>query len=125
MNKRTWIYVQNPTEYGILCNECGGSKIEWSEYEHKIWCYDCQKDLDGTGGIFDGPIPMQLTALCGTCFDRINLVTDTLEWVYHNEEKKTIEYHSMDVVARNLLVNPKFYDDGMRHVLPPENGPKQ
>jgi hypothetical protein len=73
MKKREWIYCQKPQEYDIECDICGGTNIEWSEYEHKIWCYDCKKDTDGTGGIFDGPIPMGLCEMMGISFDKIRL----------------------------------------------------
>jgi hypothetical protein len=73
MRKRTWIYVQKPAEYSIHCDKCGGDNIEWSEYEHKIWCYDCQIDTDGDGGIFDGPIPLMCSQLLGINFARVYL----------------------------------------------------
>lgn len=75
MRKRKWIYVQKPQDYCISCDLCGGSNIAWSEYEHMIWCYSCQKDTRGNGGIFDGPIALGLTKLLGINFDRIELKT--------------------------------------------------
>lgn len=74
LKMRTWHYVQNPKEYEIECNMCGESNIEWSEYEGHIWCYDCKKDVTGTMGIFDGPIPMTTAAILGICFDRWDMV---------------------------------------------------
>jgi len=68
--KRKWVYIQHPTVYEIFCDKCGGSHIDWSEYEHKIWCYDCKEDRPGTGGIFDDPIAMNLCALLGISFKR-------------------------------------------------------
>jgi hypothetical protein len=70
MKHRKWIYVQKPQRYDITCDKCGGTNIEWSEYEHKIWCYDCKIDTDGNGGIFDGPIPMGAAELLGLSFNR-------------------------------------------------------
>ena len=65
MKKRKWIYVCNPKKYDITCDKCGGTNIEWSEFEHKIWCYFCKLDLPGTPGIFDGPIPMGVMEILG------------------------------------------------------------
>ena len=80
LKKRTWVFVHNPVRYDIRCNKCWdgeindtGTKITWSEYEHLIWCYDCGKDLAGTAGIFDGPVPIGVTELFGTSLNRIYL----------------------------------------------------
>ena len=73
MRKRKWIYAQKPQVYCISCDKCGGDNIEWSEYEHKIWCYDCQIDTDGNGGLFDGPIPLMAAQLMGINFNRVYL----------------------------------------------------
>jgi len=75
--KRKTCFVLKPDAYEISCDKCGGINITWSEYEHKIWCYDCQIDTDGNPGIFDGPIPVGVTKmLLGEhCFDQINIET--------------------------------------------------
>ncbi len=52
--------------------------ITWSEYVHMIWCYQCRKDTPGTGGIFDGPIPLEVAKMFGHSFDHIDLKTKTL-----------------------------------------------
>ena len=75
MRKRKWIYIQKPQVYCIACDICGGDNIEWSEFEHLIWCYDCEKDTRGNGGVFDGPIPIGAAGLLGMNFDRIELKT--------------------------------------------------
>ena len=75
MKRRSWTYCQQPTAYEIECDLCGGSKITWSEYVGKIWCYSCQKDTPGTPGVFDGPIPIQLAEMMGMSFDRIDIKT--------------------------------------------------
>jgi len=62
-----------PSVYEIKCDKCGGENITWSEYKHKIWCFDCEIDTEGTGGIFDGPIPMNLAEMMGISFDRIRI----------------------------------------------------
>ena len=74
MNKRKWCYAFSPYRYGMSCDKCQGVNIEWSEFEHKIWCYDCEIDTDGNQGIFDGPILLQTTQLMlGINFNRVNL----------------------------------------------------
>lgn len=47
-------------------------KITWSEYAGMIWCYTCERDMRGFGGIFDGPIPVQAAQMMlgSDCFDR-------------------------------------------------------
>ena len=75
MEKRTWCYCMKPTAYEISCDLCGGTNIHWSEFEHMIWCYDCEKDTPGNPGIFDGPIPIKLCEMLGMSFDRIDLTT--------------------------------------------------
>lgn len=80
MKKRTWVYVMKPQEYEISCDKCGGSNIEWSEYEHKIWCYDCKIDTDGNEGIFGGPIPVMASAIMGITFNRYNIKKQRIEY---------------------------------------------
>ena len=70
MRKRKWIYVQEPVSYEMSCDKCGGINITWSEWEGCIWCYDCKIDTRGNGGIFDGPIPLEVTKLFGISFNR-------------------------------------------------------
>lgn len=76
MEKRRYCFIDHPTKFGVECDRCGGSNIDWSEFDHMIWCYDCNVDTKGTPGIFDGPI------LCGTAklmlgvsFDVVDLET--------------------------------------------------
>jgi hypothetical protein len=42
-----------------------------------LWCYDCNRDTDGFGGIFSGPIPVNVTKMLigPDCFDRIEIKT--------------------------------------------------
>jgi hypothetical protein len=72
--RRTWVYCQPPGAYEVYCNLCGG-EVEWSEYEHLVWCWRCLKDVPGSGGIFDGPIGVELCKILGISFDRIDLET--------------------------------------------------
>jgi hypothetical protein len=95
LKKRTWHYVQKPYEYEIKCDLCGGTNIEWSEYEGCIWCYTCEKDTKGTGGVFDGPIPVNLAHVLGMSFDRYDMINkkvikfdlDKRDYVEEPEEK--------------------------------------
>ena len=73
--KREWCYCQNPVVYDIACDLCNGTNITWSEYERLIWCYDCQKDTPGNGGIFNGPIPINVCKIMGISFDKIEIAT--------------------------------------------------
>ena len=91
--KRTWRYLLEPAEYGCHC--MSGKKINkdhriaWSEYEGMIWCYDCQEDMKGFGGIFDGPIPWEATLMIlgEYCFHHHNMVDDTIEAPHHEDGK--------------------------------------
>lgn len=80
MRKRTWVYILKPQSYEIHCDRCGGSNIEWSEYEHMIWCYDCKIDTSGDGGIFDGPIPIGGAEILGIHFNRFNIKKNRIEY---------------------------------------------
>ena len=80
MKKRTWCYVMQPQTYEIACDKCGGTNLDWSEYKHKIWCYDCKIDTDGTGGIFDGPIVWGVAEMLGISFNRFNLKKKRVEY---------------------------------------------
>ena len=80
MEKRTWMYVQNPKQYGIECNLCNGENIQWSEFDHHIWCYDCEKDIKGTEGLFGGPILANVCRLMGICFDMVNIETGEMDY---------------------------------------------
>ena len=103
MNKRKWCYAYNPKKFGIECDKCSSDNIEWSEFEHKIWCYDCKEDVDGTGGIFDGPIPVQTTQLMlNINFNRINLETNTLEIAVFGDG---LEYISEEEYTKRILLN--------------------
>jgi len=74
--KRTHCYRQGPNRYEIQCPKDGGHKITWSEYERRIWCYECHEDyIPEHAGIFDGPICVELSHLLGISFDRLNVKT--------------------------------------------------
>ena len=64
-----------PSAYEISCDICGGTNITWSEFQKMIWCFDCKKDTPGSGGVFDGPIPIHTAEMLGLSFDKIDLKT--------------------------------------------------
>jgi len=88
--KRTWVYAMQPTAYEIFCDKCGGHTITWSEYRGMIWCYECKIDTPGTGGIFDGPIPLEVCNLLRITFDRIDLKTRRLKRMTKTKTGKLI-----------------------------------
>jgi len=99
VRKRKWIYVHHPTRYEIRCNQCWdgeindtGTNIDWSEYEHMIWCYDCQKDLPGFGGIFTGPIPVHISEMLGVSLNRIYLKSGKIFKPVVSKDKRRIVY---------------------------------
>lgn len=103
--KRTHCYVQNPIMYDINCPICGGSKVDWSEFEGHIWCYECEKDIYIDlyhSGIFSGPIPTGLANSLGVSFDRINIETkeildfDTNIAIFNSSWVKTEELMEYD-----------------------------
>ena len=93
---RERVFVLEPARYGIKCDLCDGTKITWSEYEHLIWCYDCEKDTRGTGGIFDGPIPLGATQLLWLSLDMVDLKTGQRFTPVVNEETQRLEYVSYE-----------------------------
>jgi hypothetical protein len=40
-----------------------------------VWCRDCDLDVESDGGIFSGPIPMEVAKMFGISFDRIHIKT--------------------------------------------------
>lgn len=64
-----------PTAYEISCDLCGGGNLDWSEFEGCVWCQNCKKDTPGNGGVFDGPIPLEVCKVLGISFDKVNLKT--------------------------------------------------
>lgn len=62
-----------PYQYDMFCDKCNGTNIEWSEWEHMIWCYDCKIDTKGFDGVFGGPIPWMASKLLGLSFARLYL----------------------------------------------------
>jgi len=74
---RKFVYCQSPNVYEIDgCPRCKGHNITWSEYVDHIWCFDCSIDyVPVYHGIFDGPIPINLTQMLGISLDRVEIAT--------------------------------------------------
>ena len=76
LKKRTWRYLLELDAYEMRCDKDLGPKachrITWSEWQGKIWCFLCEKDMEGFGGIFDGPIIWEASKLIlgKYCFHR-------------------------------------------------------
>lgn len=84
--KRTHSYVMRPSAYDICCPLNKNHKIDWSEFEKHIWCYQCEMDIYLTvynSGVFSGPIPVNLANLLGMSFDRFEIGTDKI--ISHND----------------------------------------
>ena len=80
MEKRTWVYVQRPKEYGIALHPCGDINPEWSEYKDYLWCPACKCEfIPEHWGLFDGPIGINVCKMLGISFDRFNLETQQIE----------------------------------------------
>jgi len=87
--KRKTCYIMQPYMYEIECDVCYGKNITWSEFEKRIWCYDCKIDTKGTEGIFSVPIPIEVTKLLGISLDKVVIETgEILELKKVNEEGK-------------------------------------
>jgi hypothetical protein len=80
LKKRTWVYHLKPSAYEVFCDLCGWDGCAWSEFEGHVWCYKCEKDVKGTGGVFGGPIPIELSAMLGMTFHRISLKTGKVSY---------------------------------------------
>lgn len=112
MKKREWCYVLQPYYFDILCDQCQGTNITWSEYEHKIWCYNCCIDTEGTGGIFTGPIPIEVVYMTGIHFDRLLLESNIIQlfnkeigdWIYIEYVKR--EFEDVEFI-KDSLINQK------------------
>ena len=78
-----------PAAYDVSCDLCDG-EVEWSEYEHRVWCKKCQKDTPGNLGIFDGPIPYEASKLFGISFDRIDIKTKKRLYMKTRPDKKGV-----------------------------------
>jgi hypothetical protein len=100
MRKREWHYLLPPAAFELRCNICSGGRVWWSEYEHMIFCFDCQLDVDGTESLFDGPILLKTSYLLGLNFDRYNLTTNQIE-------RLNLEKSDVDGIKELIYDDPK------------------
>ena len=78
--KRTWVYLQPPTDYGMGLCACGHPQPQWSEFKRYLWCPACKIDFQPeNAGVFDGPILVNTAALMGMHFARFILATGKIE----------------------------------------------
>ena len=121
MKKRKWIYVHHPTRYDIRCDQCWdgdlngtGTNIDWSEYEHMIWCYDCKKDLPGFSGVFDGPIPMHISEMLGVSFNRMYFKSGKMFKPVTAKDGRRVVYRQCGKEDRKKFTLVRFKDDAKR-----------
>lgn len=81
LERREWVYIQRPKVYEISgCPNCGNDDPDWSEFAKHLWCQRCEIDfVPEQIGIFDGPIPMNMSHLIGLCFSRYIIATGEVE----------------------------------------------
>ncbi len=80
LKRRTHSYILSPGSFGISGCTCGNGETQWSEFEQHLWCDKCEKDfIPEQGGVFDGPISVDVCACLGIVFDRISLETGEIE----------------------------------------------
>lgn len=87
--KRTSVYVMQPSHFEIPGCACGNNEPEWSEYKEHLWCAKCKKDfVPEHWGVLDGPVGVQTSLLIGLNFDRFNLKTNRIERTFAKERAK-------------------------------------
>lgn len=110
--KRTHIYCSPPHTFEMRCPKNKRHKLEWSEFEKHVWCYNCEKDFcvpehSRWTGIFSGPILVNVAQLMGCDFRRLNLETKEIIEMNDHQFNKTwvldselIKYLDPDKVRR-------------------------
>lgn len=94
--KRTECYIMQPYCYEITCDKCGGKNITWSEWDRLIWCYDCEIDTRGNGGIFDGPVPIGVCEILGISFDKLDIASGKRLYMRLDEENGKVLWEFKD-----------------------------
>lgn len=112
LQKRTSCYRQRPSVYAIAPCTCGNENTQWSEFERHLWCDKCEKDfIPEHAGIFSGPIAVNLCAMMGIRFDRVDLNTgetllfDIETCEYLDEDGKPVK--SPEAFDAPASLNPK------------------
>lgn len=111
--KRTWAYLEPPKKFEIAPCSCGNEDTQWSEYEKHLWCDKCKIDfIPSAGGVFDGPIPMQVAKMLGFTFAKINL-EDKKIFVLNNNTQY-VECVNQDEVFREKMIKLKLFELGSK-----------
>ena len=79
--RRKFVYWQKPIEvYEISgCHRCKGHNCTYSEFVDRMWCFDCKREYKPSHwGIFEGPIPVNVTHMLGIYFHRVDIETQEL-----------------------------------------------
>lgn len=80
--RRKFTYWQKPYEvYEIAeCRFCKGERVTYSEYVNLMWCYDCEREYyPDHWGVFDGPIPMEVSHMLGVWFHRRDVTGELIK----------------------------------------------
>lgn len=79
MTKRTWHYAHHPSMFDVHCELCGEKEdINWSEFQKHMWCYKCEKDVEITNSLLNGPIQVGIAEILGVNFDIRIIATDKI-----------------------------------------------
>ena len=80
LKKRAWVYLQEPSKYGVSGCSCGNDDVQWSEYEKHVWCPKCKLDfIPKSSGVFDGPVMLHTARMLGLDFSRYNIKAEKFE----------------------------------------------
>lgn len=110
LKKREWVYLSPPSKFEVSGCSCGNLDCQWSEYETMLWCGKCEIDFVPIhNGVFDGPIPIELSKLMGLSFARLDLLThDILDLDFDNNYIKLVTLEDVysgkcSVVFKNIV----------------------
>ena len=85
-------------------------EVTWSEWAGKLLCFTCQEDMDGFGGIFDGPIAYDAAKMImgEYCFSRWNMKKKCVEAMCNG--KNNIYYKKDKEMTALFLLSQKKED---------------
>ena len=67
-----------------------------AEWDRLIWCYDCEIDTRGNGGIFDGPVPIGVCEILGISFDKLDIASGKRLYMRLDEENGKVLWEFKD-----------------------------
>lgn len=118
LERRTHVYVQRPKIFGLSGCKCGNDDPDWSEYKGHLWCPSCQIDFaPEDSGVFDGPIPIQCSAILGIFFDTIDLASGKLQ----PDPIGHVHFFQAEDGTFTQIYDPLFVCDGHRILGVKEN----